>query len=139
MAQVRLAYPEITRRGAEVLQITPTPPAQGALYARRFTLPFPYLCDAGYTTHRRYGLGSKGALAAIKTAWESLPGIVQGSVKGEQPSLLPYLSGGLASATMEQGMFLVDQDRRVRFRHIADMHAHIPANDMLLRALDALG
>src|SRR3990172_8336199 len=121
MAQVRRAYPEITRRGAEVLQITPTPSAQGMLYARRFDLPFPYLCDPGYTMYRRYGLASKGALAALRAATQSLPGMLQGSVAGEQPSLVPYVSGGLGAGSMEQGMFLLDRDRRVRFRHIADV------------------
>jgi len=138
MAQVRLTYPEIKRRGAEVWQITPTPAAQAALYARRFDLPFPYLCDADRATHRRYGLGSKGVLASLKAGLESLPGMLAGSVKGEQPSPVPYMSGGLGSGAMEQGMFLVGRDGRVHFRHIADIHAHIPSNDTLLGALDAL-
>jgi putative peptide zinc metalloprotease protein len=138
MAQVRRAYPDITRRGAEVLQVTPTPPAQGALYTRRFDLPFPYLCDPGYTMYRRYGLASKGALAALRAVMESLPDVLQRSVTGEQRSLVPYVSGGLAAGSTEQGMFLIDRDRRVRFRHIADVHAHIPSNDTLLRMLDAL-
>ena len=138
MAQLRLGYPEIKRRWAEVLQITATPLAQGALYARRFALPFPYLCDGDYAVHRRYGLTTKGMLAALKGGLESFPRIVAGLVKGEQPSMLPYLPNGLASATMEQAMFLVGRDGRVRFRHIADVHAHIPSNETLLRALEGL-
>lgn len=138
MAQVRLAYPEIKQRGAELFQITPTPAAQAALYARRFDLPFPYLCDADRATHRRYGLTAKGVLASLKAGLESLPGVLAGSMRGEQPSPLPYMAGGLASGAMEQGMFLVGRDGCVRFRHIADIHAHVPSNDTLLRALDVL-
>jgi peroxiredoxin len=138
MAQLRLGYPEIKRRGAEVFQITGTPPAQGALYARRFTLPFPYLCDGDHAVHRRYGLTTKGMLAALKDGLESFPRMLTGIVKGEQPSPLPYLPQGMIEATMEQAMFLVGRDGRVRFRHVADVHAHIPSNEVLLRALDAL-
>ena len=139
MAQLRLGYPEIQRRGAELLQITATPSSQGALYARRFTLPFPYLCDGDHAVHRRYGLTTRGMLAALKGQMESFPRLLTGMVKGEQPSLLPYLPQGMIEATMEQAMFLVDRNGRVRFRHIADVHAHIPSNDTLLRALDESG
>ena len=138
MAQLRLGYPEIKRRGAEVFQITPTPPKLGPVYARRFALPFSYLCDGDYAVHRTYGLTTKGMLAALKGGLESFPRMVAGIVKGEQPSMVPYLPNGLDSATMEQALFLVGRDGRVRFRHIADVHAHIPSNESLLRALDAL-
>ena len=136
MAQLRLGYPEIKRRGAEVLWITGTPVAQGALYARRFNLPFPYLCDGDLTTYRLYGLTTKGVMAALKSGFESFPSIVKGFVKGEQPSLLPYSSA--EKMTTEQAMFLVGQDGRVRFRFVADAHAHLPPTESLLRALDSL-
>ena len=139
MAQLRLGYPEIKRRGAEVFQITPTPPKLGPIYARRFALPFSYLCDGDSAVHRRYGLTTKGMLAAIKTMVESFPGALAGIISGQQPSMLPYMtSKEFADVTMEQALFLVGRDGRVRFRHIADVHAHIPSNESLLRALDAL-
>ena len=138
MAQLRLGYPEIKRRGAEVLQITGTPVAQGALYARRFTLPFPYLCDEDHAVHRRYGLTTKGILAALKNSVRASTLGLPGIIKGEQPSLLPYLAKGPAASTMEQAMILVGRDGKVRFRHIADSQAHIPPNDTLIRALDSL-
>src|SRR3972149_4105678 len=132
MAQLRLGYPEIKRRQAEIFQITSTPPTQGALYARRFNLPFPYLCDGDLTTYRLYGLTTKGMMAALKSGFESFPSIVKGFVKGEQPSLLPYSS--TEKMTTEQAMFLVGRDGKVRFRYIADGHAPIPSNETLLRA-----
>ena len=138
MAQLRLGYPEIKRRGAEVLWITGTPVAQGALYARRFTLPFPYLCDEDFAVHRRYGLGSKGKLAALKNGMRSFPAGLPDIIKGEQPSLFPYLSKGLEANSMEQAMVLVARDGKVRYRHIADTQANIPPNDTLIRALDSL-
>ena len=136
MAQLRLGYPEIKRRGAEVFHITSTPSELGALYARRFSLPFSYLCDGDLTVYRRYGLTTKGMLAALRIGFESFPRIVAGVVKGEQPSLLPYSS--TEKMTTEQAMFLVGQDGKVRFRYIADGHAPIPSNETLLRALDTL-
>jgi|SRR3990172_8680997 len=136
MAQLRLGHPEIKRRGAEIFHVTLTPPALGPLYARRFTLPFPYLCDGDLAVYRRYGLTTKGALAALRTGLESFPRIVTGIVKGEQPSLLPYSS--TEKMTTEQAIFLVAQDGRVSFRYIADGHAPVPPNETLLRAVDAL-
>jgi len=138
MAQLRLGYPEIKRRGAEILHITGTPPELGPLYARRFALPFPYLCDGDQVVHRRYGLTTKGALAALKNSMRASVFGLPGIIKGEQPSLLPYLAKGPAANSMEQAMILVGRDGKVRFRHLADTQAHIPPNDSLIRALDSL-
>jgi len=138
MAQLRLGYPAIKQRGAEVVQITATPPKVGALYARRFTLPFVYLCDGDHAVHRHYGLTTRGMLNALKGSLKSFPGMVAGVVQGQQPSPLPYVASGLADNAMEQAVFLIGRDGRVSFRHIADGRAHIPSNDTLLHALDAL-
>jgi len=135
---LRLGYPEIKRRGGEVLEITATPPKLGTLYAKRFTLPFPYLCDGDYAIHRRYGLATRGMLAALRIGLESFPRELVGVVKGEQPSIFPYLPNGLGSFSMDQAMFLVGRDGRVRFRQIFDAHAHLPSNETLLRELDAV-
>src|SRR5262249_21977034 len=118
MAQLRLGYPAIKQRGAEVIQITATPPQVGALYARRFTLPFVYLCDGDHTVHRHYGLTTRGMLTALKSSLKSFPGMMAGVVKGQQPSLRPYLAGGLAENAMEQALFLIGRDGRVYFRRI---------------------
>jgi hypothetical protein len=138
MAQLRLGYPEIKRRGAEILWITSTPVAQGALYARRFTLPFTYLCDEGHAVHRRYGLTTKGALAGLRNGMRSFRVALPAIIKGEQPSLRPYLAKGPAENSMEQAMVLVGRDGKVRYRQIADNQATIPPNHSLIRALDAL-
>src|SRR3990172_5635907 len=138
MAQLRLGNLEMKRRGAEVLWITGTPAAQGALYARRFTLPFAYLCDEDHAVHRRYGLNTKGVLAGLKNSMKSFPASLPGIIKGEQPSFLPYLSKGLAANTTGQAMVLVGRDGKVCFRHVGDTRANIPPNDTLIRALDSL-
>jgi hypothetical protein len=46
--------------GVEILQVTPTPIDRARLYARRFALPFPYLCDPDHYVHRAWGLGARG-------------------------------------------------------------------------------
>src|SRR5215216_5496897 len=48
MSQYARAYPLIKERGGEVLEVTNTTPERAQLYARRFKLPFPYLCDPDY-------------------------------------------------------------------------------------------
>ena len=138
MAQLRLGHLEIKRRGAEIFHITSTPPELGPLYAKRFSLPFPYLCDGDFTVYRRYGLKTetKGKMTAIKGGFQSFPGMLTGFVKREQPSPRPYPA--MRKMTTEQAMFLVGRDGEVRFRYIGDGHAPIPPNATLLRALDAL-
>ena len=138
MAQLRLGYPEMKQRKAEVLWITATPPTQGALYARRFNLPFPYLCDGDGAVHRLYGFSTKGILAGLRGAAKSTPAILRGMASGEQPSVVPYISKMLTEATMDHAMFLVGQDGRVHFRHIAAPRTHLPSNDALIGALDKL-
>src|SRR5262245_38209160 len=138
MAQLRLGYPAIKQRGAEVAQITATPPNVGALSTHRFTLPSVYLSDGDHAVHRHNGLTTRSMLNAMKGSLKSFPGMVAGVVQGQQPSPLPYVASGLADNAMEQAVFLIGRDGRVSFRHIADGRAHIPSNDTLLHALDAL-
>jgi peroxiredoxin len=45
MSQLSRAYDEIRKRDAEVLEIAPSTPEKGRLYASKYKLPFPYLCD----------------------------------------------------------------------------------------------
>ena len=46
--------------GAEILQVTLTPVERARIYARRFSLPFPYLCDPDRRVRHAWGLGSRG-------------------------------------------------------------------------------
>src|SRR5204863_5548149 len=56
MSQLSRAYPRIKERGGEVLEVTSSTPARAQFYARRFTLPFPYLCDPDHRVRADWGL-----------------------------------------------------------------------------------
>jgi peroxiredoxin len=56
MSQLARAYPTIRDRGADVIEITPTPPERARFYAQHYRLPFPYLSDPEYAVHRAWGL-----------------------------------------------------------------------------------
>src|SRR5205823_4136374 len=56
MSQLARAYPQIKERGGEVLEVTSSTPARAQFYARRFTLPFPYLCDPDHRVRADWGL-----------------------------------------------------------------------------------
>src|SRR4051812_14524022 len=56
MSQLARALPRIRERGGEVIEVTSTAPARAQAYARRFTLPFPYLCDPDYQARGAWGL-----------------------------------------------------------------------------------
>ena len=59
MSQLLRGYPEFRRLNTEILEVTPTDPARGQIYAKHFSLPFPYLCDPRDETRRAYGLAAR--------------------------------------------------------------------------------
>src|SRR5919198_435273 len=52
-------YPKFQSLNAELLEVTRTPLARAELYARRFPLTFPYLCDVSNEARRAYGLTAR--------------------------------------------------------------------------------
>jgi peroxiredoxin len=109
MAQLGRGYPELQARGAEILQVTPSPAAKARFYAQNFRLPFPYLCDPEYAAHRAYGLAVRShgplwyaqALAAGLRTPSAPPAI--GTVKtelGDMPLLV---------RDTDMGVFVVDR------------------------------
>jgi putative peptide zinc metalloprotease protein len=137
MAQLRLAYPEIERRGAEVLQVTHNTPEEAARYARWYPIAFPYLCDSERIVHERYGLALEptSPLAAVRSFAAATGDLV---LRGERTaSPVPFLVryGGRDSP---QAMFVIDRDGIVRAAFTMGPIDRLPAAADLLRALDAL-
>src|ERR1051325_11332489 len=56
MSQLARAYPRIREHGGEVLEVTNSPVGRAQFYAKKFTLPFPYLCDPDYRVRSAWGL-----------------------------------------------------------------------------------
>ena len=115
MSQLARVYPTIRERGGEVLQVTPSPPERARFYARRFTLPFPYLCDPGHEAWEAWGLARRRhgpayyAKALIAGLTESRPANDFGSF-GPSLSEIPSML-----ADDDMGFFVIDRDGLVRY------------------------
>ena len=141
MSQLARGYARIKAHGAEVLEVTNTTPARAQAYARRFPLPFPYLCDPDYRVRNDWGLAKRphGLGYYAKTLMQGMktepPANDFGNFKpslGEFPSVL---------ADDDMGVFVVDRAGVVRYALAgsyfskAGPHA-MPGVDELARELE---
>jgi peroxiredoxin len=151
MSQLARIQGELRARGAEVLQVTPTPPARARFYAEQFRLPFVYLCDPDYRVHGAYGV----TVRSHSLAW------YVHTLRGARATPPPPTELGEAKPALRElpalmhdsdtAFFVLDRDRVVRYRMqdsyvmFAD-EAHrsatgirpIPPNAEILRAVDGL-
>ena len=146
MTQLARLYPEIAKRDTEVLEITPSPVDRARMYATRYRLPFPYLCDtddavrrAWHLEMRRHGpLWYAGGLLGGLT--EKKPATDFGN---EGPSItdIPKLL-----RDEDMGFFVVDTRGVVRFAYAGAYMTRgaqgldirpIPSNEAILKELDA--
>jgi peroxiredoxin len=150
MSQLARGYPTIRDRGAEVVEITPTPPERARFYAQHYRLPFPYLSDPEYAVHRAWGLDVQpNTLRYLVSA------VLMGMRMPDPPSDL-----GPAKPTLRElpkvvqatdmGFFVVDRAGVVRFALSGSYMAPpapgagptyaarpIPDQDEILEALEA--
>ncbi len=141
MAQLRLGYPEIQRRDAELLQITHSTPEEARLYFQQYQLAFPYLCDADRGVHRLYGvpMAEKGLVEEVRdfvacVAAEASDRLLRGE---RSASPLPYLKRyGLNDP--EQAVFIVDPSGTIRYVHTTGPIGALPSTADLLRQLALL-
>ncbi|MBI4609389.1 MAG: redoxin domain-containing protein [Candidatus Rokubacteria bacterium] len=138
MAQVRLGYPEIQQRGAEVLQITLSTPDEARLYFRRYQLSFPYLCDPELAVHRLYGLSivhrplvEELGAAVLSTAAVAGDFLLRGE---RTPSPLPHVKR-YGSSAPDQAVIIVDRGGIVRYVYTVGPIGAIPSNAELLSQL----
>jgi peroxiredoxin len=141
MSQIGRAYRRIAERNAEVLEIVPSSLARAQFYARRFALPFPYLCDVEGTAKQAWGLEkrSHGLGYYVKTFVMAnrmpKPENDYGTFKpslGEIPATL---------ADEDMGFFIVDRAGVVRYALTgayidAAGPRPVPGPDEILRELD---
>jgi peroxiredoxin len=145
MSQLARAYDEIRKRDAEVLEIAPSTPEKGRLYASRYKLPFPYLCDPDDEARQKWQIAQRSR----GPAWY-VGGLVGGlTVKppaneyGNEPPGFGEIPKLLRDDDM--GFFIVDRGGIVRYAYsasYADISTGklairpIPANDEILRELE---
>jgi putative peptide zinc metalloprotease protein len=137
MAQLRLGYPEIQRRGAEVLQITHNTPAEAHRYFKHYPIAFPYLCDPDRAVHDAYGLplvpaSARNVVASLVT---SAGDLVR---EGRTPPLPLAFAMRYGYKDSPQAVILVDRDGIVRHVVQAGPNADLPSNAEILRRLDAI-
>jgi peroxiredoxin len=115
MSQLALGYPRFKALGAEVLQVTPSPPARAAFYTQRFRVPFIYLCDPDYRVHRQWGLEVRShslgwyAKSLVTAARTTMPT----SDLGDPRVSLGEVKTNLHDTDM--GFFLIDRAGVVRY------------------------
>jgi peroxiredoxin len=141
MSQIVRGYPSFQALNAEVLEVTATSPDRGRLYVSKFNIPFPYLCDPGYSVQRAWGLEVRShslgwyATALIAGAKLHPPATDFGKV---EPSLREF-PGILADSDM--GFYILDKAGVVRYAlagpYLDDKAARqIPSNDEIVRELE---
>jgi peroxiredoxin len=115
MSQLLRGYPAFQALNTEILEVTTTPLERARLYASKFTIPFPYLCDADHRVRRSWGLETRSHsigwyAAAFYTGFKTpVPPSDFGKVQpafGELPSLL---------ADEDMGFYILDKNGVVRY------------------------
>jgi peroxiredoxin len=144
MSQLARAYGEFAARQAEVVEVTNSTPERARVYAQKFPLRFPYLCDPDYSARRSWGLGvrSHGPVYYAKTLYMGLTAPkVESEFVGE-PFKVTEVPGLLADDDM--GFFIVDKSGVIRYALggayvTATGMRQIPSNTEILQELDRLG
>ncbi|MEW6282088.1 MAG: peroxiredoxin-like family protein [Candidatus Eremiobacterota bacterium] len=115
MVQIQRGYPAFAELGGEVLQISRTTLERARIYASKFEMPFPYLCDPDYRVAELYGLCRRQHNPAWYAA--SFLKAVAGPRPQEdplrtapQPAEIPVLL-----ADDDMGFFVADREGAIRF------------------------
>ena len=148
MSQLARAYGDIQKRSGEVLEIAPSSPEKGRLYASKYKLPFPYLCDPDDEARQSWQIGSRSHGPAYYASM-LIGGMMARPPEndfGKEPPMFGEIPKLLRDDDM--GFFIVDKGGIVRYAYTGsyvDMSGPkpstrpIPANEEILRELDRCG
>jgi peroxiredoxin len=151
MSHLRHAIAALEPFDAVVLLIARTPPARARLYAKHFSLPFPYLCDSDGAVRSAYGLNERPNPAGyylkkvVGRLWNGRPpssDFGKSGRLGGAPGLLQSPSELVrALADEDTGLFIVDAAGTIRFssvgawRNDAGERWQLPSTDELVGVL----
>lgn len=147
MSQLARGYPRFKGLNAEVLQVTPTKPERAQVYARRFSLPFPYLCDPDYRVYRAWGFDVR----SHSFAWYAKRVYGYYSTELEKPASdfdVKPSPGEVVTLVqwhdMDMGFFILDREGVLRYAVVGPYVTEqgvrrIPSNDEVARELEACG
>jgi hypothetical protein len=141
MSQLARAYPRIKEHGGEVLEVTNSTPARAQFYARRFALPFPYLCDSDYRVRAEWGLQKRphGLGYYAKTLMACMKMTPPPNDFGDFKPALAEFPQVLADDDM--GVFIVDRAGVVRYALAGAYFSEagptgVPGADEIVRELE---
>jgi peroxiredoxin len=141
MSQLARAYPEVQKRNTEILEVTVSPLGRGKLYAQKFTLPFPYLCDPDNRVRSQWGLGTRshGPAYYVTTLIKGMTAPKPPNDWGDFAPPLAEMPSVLADDDM--GFFIVDKEGRIRYSLAGSYGTGegprpIPSNDEILGELE---
>lgn len=141
MSQLTRGYGEFAARGAEIVEVTNSTPDRARVYAQKFGLRFPYLCDPDYSVRRTWGLGlrSHGPVYYAKTLYAGVSAPKIETEYAGEPAKLTEMPSLLADEDM--GFFIVDKAGVVRYAlsgayGTAAALRQIPNNAEILQELD---
>jgi peroxiredoxin len=145
MSQLSRAYDDIKKRDAEVLEIAPSTTEKGRLYAAKYKLPFPYLCDPEDRARQSWHIESRSH-GPVYYVGSLIGGILAKPPEndfGKEPPMFGEIPKLLRDDDM--GFFIVDRAGKICYAYTGsyvDMSTPkptsrpIPANDEILRELD---
>ena len=141
MSQLARGYGEFAARDAEIVEVTNSTPERARVYAQKFGLRFPYLCDPDFRVRQAWGLGrrSHGPLYYVTTFYRGATAPKpETDYTGEpfKPAEIPSLL-----ADEDMGFFIVDKQGLIRFAlneayFTAKGPRQIPSNAEILQELD---
>jgi peroxiredoxin Q/BCP len=138
MSQLSRGYGDLQKLDAEILEVSGSAVSRAQVYAKKFKLPFPYLCDPDYRVRRQWGLGRRE---------HGLGHYVRGFVHGATAEKPPNDFGDFFPPLDEMrnllndddmGFFIVDKQGVVRYA-LAGSYIHgardrqLPSNEEILR------
>ena len=141
MSQLARAHAEFAARDAEIVEVTNSTPDRARVYAQKFGLRFPYLCDPDHSVRRAWGLGlrSHGPVYYAKTLYAGMTAPKAETDYVGEPFKLTEMPSLLADEDM--GFFIVDKGGVIRYALggayvTASGPRQIPSNAEILQELD---
>jgi peroxiredoxin len=124
VAQLRQKEKEFQRLGARVVLVGLGTPEETAAFKKQFHVPFPMIADPEKRLFKAFHLGqaTPASFLSVGMAMKGLSALARGHRIGIPKGDVRQLPG----------VFIIDSDGRIRFRHYAKDPADHPSADDLL-------
>ncbi|MCI0394518.1 MAG: peroxiredoxin family protein [Chloroflexi bacterium] len=141
MERIAGGYETLQSNGVEVIQVAPNLSETAQNYFRNRMPRHPFICDPDKRLYAVYGLGDRGALEATRNTFVSFSTAFMTGVGVEtvRASWVDVMNRNFirrlhhhALTAVEQGVFIIDRQRIVRYRSVLGAVEPIPTADDLL-------